>query len=148
MSDWSLDVGLPMCKSLPTQLKNRHECIERLAFNPSSPNKFLLAGGGFFCVVDLDRPVPLNSDFYPPNHVRRSKYTQISSDTGDVRKKGKKVQKMPQKKGYSNMTICLQYNGMVFLDIVDDDEMVVVEQPWLSVVNSLPDALERKIYGQ
>mmetsp|Transcript_22457 Transcript_22457/g.33076 ORF Transcript_22457/g.33076 Transcript_22457/m.33076 type:complete len:105 (-) Transcript_22457:416-730(-) len=97
------------------------------------------AGNGFFCVVDLDRPVPNHSDIYPPNHVKAKRFKQEGYD---------KVQKMDQKKGMNNMTICLRYGGMLFLDFVGANEMVVVEQPWLSVVNSLPDALERKLYGR
>jgi len=139
MSDWSLATGFPMCRSLPRELTHRPECMERLAFDPSSPNKFLMAGNGFFCVVDLDRPVPNHSDIYPPNHVKAKRFKQEGYD---------KVQKMDQKKGMSNMTICLRYGGMLFLDFVGANEMVVVEQPWLSVVNSLPDALERKLYGR
>jgi len=36
---------------------------------------------------------------------------------------------------------------MLFMDFIADDEMVVVEQPWMDIVNTLPDALERRIYG-
>jgi len=56
-------------------------------------------------------------------------------------------------------TMCLRYNSMLHLDFVtsnDGDgngnedgnvEMVIVEQPWLSVVASLPEALHRRVYG-
>lgn len=46
-----------------------------------------------------------------------------------------------------NFTTCLRYSGMIFLDFLGDNELVVVEQPWLGIVNSLPDALERQRYG-
>ena len=46
-----------------------------------------------------------------------------------------------------NFTTCLRYSGMIFLDFLDENELVVVEQPWLGIVNSLPDALERQRYG-
>jgi len=47
----------------------------------------------------------------------------------------------------SNFTICLRYSGVIFLDFLGKNEMVVVEQPWLGIVNALPDALERQRYG-
>lgn len=46
-----------------------------------------------------------------------------------------------------NFTTCLRYSGMIFLEFLDENELVVVEQPWLGIVNSLPDALERQRYG-
>lgn len=47
----------------------------------------------------------------------------------------------------STCTICSRYNGMLYMDFVQGDELVVVEQPWLDVVATLPDALHRKVYG-
>ena len=47
----------------------------------------------------------------------------------------------------NNFTICLRYPGMIFMDFLGDNELVVVEQPWIDIVNDLPDALERKRYG-
>eukprot|EP00549_Striatella_unipunctata_P026034 CAMPEP_0118720170 /NCGR_PEP_ID=MMETSP0800-20121206/29950_1 /TAXON_ID=210618 ORGANISM="Striatella unipunctata, Strain CCMP2910" /NCGR_SAMPLE_ID=MMETSP0800 /ASSEMBLY_ACC=CAM_ASM_000638 /LENGTH=63 /DNA_ID=CAMNT_0006627757 /DNA_START=267 /DNA_END=458 /DNA_ORIENTATION=+ len=50
----------------------------------------------------------------------------------------------------SNKTISTnrQYHGMLFVDFLsDDNEMVVVEQPWLDVVAGLPDPLDRRVYG-
>jgi len=46
-----------------------------------------------------------------------------------------------------NFTICYHYNHVLHLDLVRPNEMVVVEQPWLDVVHSLPDALARNVYG-
>jgi U3 small nucleolar RNA-associated protein 4 len=36
---------------------------------------------------------------------------------------------------------------MLFMDFVAEHEMVVVEQPWLTVVATFPQALQRRIYG-
>ncbi len=46
-----------------------------------------------------------------------------------------------------NCSICLHYNGMLYLNFIGQKEMVVVEQPWLDVVETFPDAIQRKIYG-
>ena len=48
---------------------------------------------------------------------------------------------------YGNCTLCLRYNSIIHLDYVSEDEILVVEQPWLSVVAGFPAALERKVYG-
>lgn len=49
--------------------------------------------------------------------------------------------------GSRNCSICLQYNGMLYLNFVGPNEMVVVEQPWLEVVGTLPEAIQRRVYG-
>ena len=42
---------------------------------------------------------------------------------------------------------CLRYNSMLYMGFIADCEMVIVEQPWLDIVATFPDALQRKIYG-
>ena len=71
---------------------------------------------------------------FPETHVRGKKRKRPdSSATGE-----------PET---NNCTICLRYNSMLYMDFIARNEMLVVEQPWLSVVASFPEALERKIYG-
>jgi hypothetical protein len=36
---------------------------------------------------------------------------------------------------------------MLHLEFIDESEMVVVEQPWLDIVASFPDPLQRHVYG-
>jgi U3 small nucleolar RNA-associated protein 4 len=45
-----------------------------------------------------------------------------------------------------NFTICLRYGNMLFMDFIADNEMIVVEQPWMDIVNALPDSVERRVY--
>mmetsp|Transcript_6655 Transcript_6655/g.19714 ORF Transcript_6655/g.19714 Transcript_6655/m.19714 type:complete len:325 (-) Transcript_6655:578-1552(-) len=158
LTDWSRDVGLPSSDGLPRELTGRTggggtvmnqigsssagEYPTGLAFNPSTPNKFLLVSHGFFCAIDLDRPIPSRSAYYPPRHVRArwNKKPKISppsaypsSADGDD--------------GGDNFTMCLRYAGVLFLDFMGEDEMVVVERPWMNVVKEFPGALERRVYG-
>jgi len=44
-------------------------------------------------------------------------------------------------------TMCLRYNSMLYMDFIGEHEMVVVEQSWLNVVATFPDALQRKVYA-
>lgn len=46
-----------------------------------------------------------------------------------------------------NCTVCLNYNSMMHLDFLAPNEMVVVEQPWLRVIATFPEALQRRVYG-
>ena len=42
LSDWSRDVGIPVCPSLPNELCHRSQCPDRIAFNPATRSKFLM----------------------------------------------------------------------------------------------------------
>jgi hypothetical protein len=44
-------------------------------------------------------------------------------------------------------TICLHYNSMLHLDFLGPNQMIVVEQPWLRVISTFPEALQRRVYG-
>jgi hypothetical protein len=47
----------------------------------------------------------------------------------------------------TSCTMCLLYNGMLNVAFIKANEMVVVEQPWLDIVASFPDPLQRHVYG-
>jgi hypothetical protein len=81
---------------------------------------------------------------------------EVENTTGDATLEAAKKQKLNSSKSKSiedpnqlarACTICLQYNGMLYMDFMGEGEMVVVEQPWLEVVETLPEALQRRIYG-
>jgi len=36
---------------------------------------------------------------------------------------------------------------MLYQGFVSENEMVVVEEPWMSILEELPDALARRAYG-
>ena len=46
-----------------------------------------------------------------------------------------------------NCTVCLNYNSMLHLGFLTADEMIVAEQPWLRVIATFPEALQRRVYG-
>lgn len=58
-----------------------------------------------------------------------------------------KKQKIKSVNNNNNFTICLRYSNILFQDFVNEKEMVVVEEPWRSVLEELPAALARRVYG-
>jgi U3 small nucleolar RNA-associated protein 4 len=96
---------------------------------------------GAFVAMDMDEKFPRRSKVYPEKHVRgkqskrRKRAYSESGDQSDLQSKE------------ATCTVCLRYNGMLYMDFVASNEMVVVEQPWLSVVATFPDALQRRVYG-
>lgn len=90
--------------------------------------------------MDLQLPFPKDCRCFPEKHVRGRRRKRSLSDA-------EVSQDLTHEQNRSCCTLCLRYNSMIFIDFIDDDELVVVEQPWLNVVATFPDALQRKIYG-
>ena len=87
-----------------------------------------------------------------PRRCRIFPETHVRGGTGKKRKRTASVsekenESVEEEANPTTCTMCLRYNSMLFMDFVDDHEMVVVEQPWLNVVSTFPDALQRKVYG-
>lgn len=87
-----------------------------------------------------------------PQHCRIFPETHVRGGGGKKRKRaasvsGREKEDIEEEENITTCTMCLRYNSMLFMDFVDDHEMVVVEQPWMNVVATFPDALQRKVYG-
>jgi hypothetical protein len=93
-------------------------------------------------VVDTHRPFPTACRLFPESHVRGKKRTRalsVTSCDGPSATEELQIE--------STCTLCLRYNSMLHLDFISANEMVIVEQPWLTVVSTFPEALQRSVYG-
>jgi hypothetical protein len=156
ISDWSEDLGFPASNSLPRELSICPDCPDSIAFNPSAPNKFVMGGHSWFCAIDLTRPVPKHAKPFPPDHFKARNWSkrnlQNRQRSNSLSEKGSSEVEINkddviQEDTIRNFTICLRYAGIIFQDFIGKNEMLVLEQPWMSVVDTLPDALERQRYG-
>jgi len=155
LSDFSHEMGLPILSSLPSELTSRPEPITSIISNPSNLYKFILVARGYFCVVDLHKSVPEHSNWYPSNHLRVKR--QVSDDESTLthhwttRKRSLSFSHDDHINDFSkksnNFTICLRYSNILFQEFVSEKEMVIVEEPWMSALEELPDALARRVYG-
>ena len=142
-------MGLPLLKSLPKELTSRSEPVARIISNPVAPQRLLLGSHGYFCIVDLDQPVPERASMFPPNHLRARGLRRIKDDDGMMHNShlSRKKPKSTNNDQSTNMCVCLRYNEILFQDFISENEMVIVEEPWKSILEELPDALARKVYG-
>lgn len=83
---------------------------------------------------------------HPSDHLRAKRLQQMKEDDTamEVRPPRKKSK---AKSTTNNFTICLNYCEIQFQDYLSENEMIVVEEPWTSVLEELPDALARRVYG-
>lgn len=89
---------------------------------------------GMFCVVDMAKGIPKRCRTVPDMQLRGKKRKRYAAEsTVDP--------------NHGNCTMCLRYNSMIHMDRVSEDELLIVEQPWRSVMAGFPAALERKVYG-
>lgn len=86
--------------------------------------------------MNLKEPYPTNYRFWPENHVRNVH-----------RKRRRGQQDDDTKPNGTTAIVFLRYNNMLYTNFIDNNEMVIVEQSWMNVLPTLPDALERKVYG-
>ena len=84
---------------------------------------------------------------FPPDHLRANRLQQVKSDDNSLEFL------TPNKKSKNgmgcctNFTVCLRYNEILFQEFIDENEMVIIEEPWMSILEDLPDALARRVYG-
>jgi len=88
---------------------------------------------------------PRQCRIFPETHVRSGNKKRKRSMS--VSEKEREDATAEKEEVQTTCTMCLRYNSMLYMDFVADNEMVVVEQPWLNVVATFPDALQRKVYG-
>jgi len=157
LAEWSRKT-----EALPAELTTRNEGILRIVPDPRAPHKFLLGGYGFFCTVDLDRPVPQSAEFFPHDHVRavavrkamkmRGRHIQgyqaAQATAADRDKRDGTAGTDREEEGRGNFVVCLCFDSMLYLGNVGEGEMVAIERPWTKLREDLPDSLARKLYGR
>lgn len=89
---------------------------------------------------------------FPPHHLRAQRLKPIKYDdmTGmmyNIPPKKKQRSNSTGAANTTNFTICLKYSGILFQGFASESEMVVVEEPWMGILEELPDALARRVYG-
>lgn len=50
-------------------------------------------------------------------------------------------------KSQCNFRMCYAYNGIIAIHPLQASELLLVEEPWMKIVNRLPDVLDRRRYG-
>eukprot|EP00934_Nitzschia_sp_Nitz4_P008367 Nitzschia sp. Nitz4//scaffold103_size77763//71204//74282//NITZ4_005454-RA/size77763-processed-gene-0.14-mRNA-1//1//CDS//3329532355//8357//frame0 len=153
LSPWSEERGFPV-KQWPVELSNRRDFPVRLTASPDKPSQLLMSSFGAFVVLDASGDLPKHCRMVPEAHVRRSR-KRAREDEKTTRNNFAMFSPAKESINRSSSsdaasqkcTVCLFYNSMLYMDFLGSDELVVVEQPWLRVISTLPEALQRRVYG-
>ena len=127
-------------RKLPNELLMDPNRIHALAFNPARPNHLYLMSTGYFCAVNTAVP-----------HVPRQLTTGWGRERNPERRKGgsegpsSRTTLMEERIfGEKDFRFVRRFQPMLFMGFVGPDEMVVVERPWVQVMDRMPEALDRK----
>jgi U3 small nucleolar RNA-associated protein 4 len=127
---------------IPAVLKNTPGPLEGVAFNPSSDMSMFLYGQGFCVNVDIGQLVPKVPKTITSN--------VLSNASFGSKRKDKKKPVSKRRRGESldpNFAIINKYRGIIHVGFMNDNQIVVIENPWVRILEQLPDTLQKKRYG-
>ncbi|XP_019391618.1 PREDICTED: U3 small nucleolar RNA-associated protein 4 homolog [Crocodylus porosus] len=103
--------------------------IAHIAFNPRQPTQLLLHDTHMLCI--LDKSLPLPDDNTPLNNQAFLKQLSVKARRGHAHA----------------FKICKKYQPLLFMDLLDEDCLVVVERPLTDIQAQLPPPVQQKKFG-
>jgi U3 small nucleolar RNA-associated protein 4 len=145
---------------LPHQWLRRKEKVVGISFSPTLPNTLVLQDHSSMCVLHTDQPLPnRNIDLGRAiAHTGESQSTAsfARGSRGSKRKPSVAAGTEPVEDededgeggdGTKNFKLIRRFQPLLFADFSETGAMVVVERPWLAVMQTFPPPLYRSKYG-
>jgi U3 small nucleolar RNA-associated protein 4 len=153
LSPWSAEYS----QAIPAAVRGMPGPIEGIAFDVNRPSSVILYGQGYSVFADLNQPIPANPKRITP--------TTFSTAVQKRKRKGKDTSQKQDEA--SNFAIVSTYRSIIYMGCTDSSELVrllfvkivisyvltflalqvIMENPWVQVLGSLPDTLARDRYG-
>jgi WD40 repeat protein len=131
---------------IPSAVKSIAGPVEGATFDVNRPSHIILYGQGFLVFVDLNeaipdapkRVTPMNASvsIHRRSHFKRKNNASASSTAGN---NGTHTNR--------NFAIVSTYRSLVHVGCTAASHLVVLENPWVQVLDGLPDTLARERYG-
>lgn len=122
-----------------------------ICMHAGAPNRALVHGHRYLCNIDFQQPVPdacCETSARGWNAVAEG--SQAPPGAAALSPKKKKKRKLAEAKLEAtdpNFALSYDYKPVLFAGMVSPHEMVVVESPWLKVVQKLRDPMHRDRFG-
>lgn len=144
-SFWIFDVSLRQltpwstqyADKIPAAIRNIPGAIEGVVFDVDRPSVVIFYGQGFSVFADLNDVIP-----DVPKRI-----TPMLSATDSYKKTKKKRKSLANSEHSSNFAIVSTYRSLVHVACSTGAELIVMENPWVHVLGTLPDTLSRDRYG-
>jgi len=126
---------------------NEKSKIMGVSFNISEPNTMTLWSSEYICQIDLSKPINVQTTnrkrrLNENNDVNVLENARALVNTEDNEKN--EFKKLKQNYHFSVVT---RYKQVMFMDYVNENESVIVERPWFSILEKLPQNFYRHKYG-
>ncbi|KAM4018697.1 U3 small nucleolar RNA-associated protein 4 homolog [Anomaloglossus baeobatrachus] len=125
-TEWSRKV---LQYGLHRDWQERDTPITGIAFNPSKPEHILMHDNYMFCVLDKSLPLP-------------------DDKTALVNQKSLKQLSESARRGHAHaFKITRKFQPLLFMDLLDDGELVLVERPLTDIITRLPPPMKQKKFA-
>ncbi|KAG9474965.1 hypothetical protein GDO78_003435, partial [Eleutherodactylus coqui] len=103
--------------------------ITGITFNPSKPEHILMHDNYMFCVLDKSLPLPNDKTSLTNQRSLKSLSEKMRRSCAHAFK------------------ITREYKPLLFMDLLDDGELVMVERPLVDILSQLPPPIKLKKFG-
>ncbi|KAI4904474.1 hypothetical protein NFI96_015128 [Prochilodus magdalenae] len=125
-TDWSRQVQRHGLHSLWLE---RDTPVTNVTFNPKNPAHIILHDMFMFCIIDQTLPLPENSSQF---------YNQLTL---------RSLPEKERKKHSHAFKMCKNFKGVLFVELMEDQSLVVVERPPLDITAQLPAPVRQKKFA-
>ncbi|KAG1689593.1 hypothetical protein DVH05_002102 [Phytophthora capsici] len=117
--------------------------VKGMTFDPANPDFLYLYSQLSLYQINMTQQVGGSAKAPPKKNRRRAMSVGTESDGKNDAAEGELVE---LEDGFCR--VVNRYRPLAFVDFVAENEMVIVETPWLKVLSRLPGALHRHKYGK
>jgi len=119
-----------------------------VSFNVSEPNTMTLWSSEYICQIDLSKPINVQL----PNRKRRfNENTDVNvlenARAALVNTEDNEKNEFKKLKQNYHFSVITRYKQVMFMDYLGGSESVIVERPWFSILEKLPQSFYRHKYG-
>ncbi|XXG56848.1 hypothetical protein AAC387_Pa03g4158 [Persea americana] len=133
---------------LPRRFQEFPGEIIGLSFPPSSnSNSVIIYSARAMCLIDFGMPVDEENESFPNGVDPSSNKSFDSSRKPDLKRKWKDSSQEPQLNGKKNFDISAFKDPVLFVGHLSEESLLIIEKPWLEVVQTFDAPVHRHIYG-
>ncbi|RWR77947.1 U3 small nucleolar RNA-associated protein 4 [Cinnamomum micranthum f. kanehirae] len=133
---------------LPRRFQEFPGEIIGLSFPPSSNStSVIIYSARAMCLIDFGMPVDEDNESLPNGVDPSSNKSFDSSRKPNLKRKRKDSSQEPQLNGKKNFDISAFKNPVLFVGHLSEESLLILEKPWLEVVQTFDAPVHRHIYG-
>jgi U3 small nucleolar RNA-associated protein 4 len=133
---------------------NEKSKLMGVSFNVSEPNTMTLWSSEYLCQIDLSKPINIQT----PNRKRRFNENTEPNVLEEEKKEENNTRNMVNSEDHErnefkklkqnyHFSVITRYKQVMFMDYINESESVIVERPWFSILEKLPQNFYRHKYG-